>query len=269
MRRSIALAQNYLRNTDAVISIVRASSIDNTDTVYEIGPGNGIITRELSKTAGRVIAIEKDRNLARKLKTELKGMHNIEIHASDFLDYQIEHSEYKIFSNIPFNITAAIMKKILYGRTPATEAYLIMQKEAAQKFSGYPSETQFSILAKPWFAFDIIRNFERKDFEPMPDVDTALLHVTKRKRPLVARGNTTLYRNFVKRGFGAWKKHLKAAYKDVFTYVQWKTLSKNLHFPLKATPTQLTFKQWLRVFDFYCEHAHQENQGHEAHKPES
>ena len=258
MRKSIALAQNYLKDPGTVAAIVRASSIDSADTVYEIGPGNGIITRELAKIAGRVIAIEKDRNLALKLKAQFQRTPNVKLHASDFLDHRIEHSEYKLFSNIPFNITAAIIRKILYGENPVKEAYLIMQKEAAQKFAGHPDETQFSILAKPWFSFSIIREFERADFEPVPDVDVVLLHVQRRKNPLVLQENAMTYNDFIRKGFGAWKKHLKAAYKNVFTYVQWKTLSQNLHFPIKATPTQLTFEQWLGVFKFYLGNVHKE-----------
>ena len=258
MHKSIALAQNCLKNPKIVAAIVKASSINNADTVYEIGPGTGMITRELAKTAGRVIAIEKDRTLATRLQAEFDCIPNVEVHASDFLAYRIECSEYKLFSNIPFNITAAIMRKILRGKNPAEEAYLIMQKEAAQKFAGEPKETQFSILAKPWFNFAIIREFERADFEPIPDVDTVLLHVRKRKKPLVSHEDTMIYQRFVKAGFGAWRKHLKAAYKNVFTYVQWKTLAQNLCFPLKATPTQLTFEQWLGVFNFYLCNVHKE-----------
>jgi 23S rRNA (adenine-N6)-dimethyltransferase len=142
------------------------------------------------------------------------------------------------------------MRKLLYGKEPPKEAYLIMQKEAAEKFSGKPLETQFSILAKPWARFAIIRNFKSTDFTPVPKVDIVLLHVEQRGRPLVSAQNSIIYQRFVKHGFGVWKKHLKAAYEPVFTYVQWKKLSRQLHFPLKATPTQLSFEQWLGLFNF-------------------
>jgi 23S rRNA (adenine-N6)-dimethyltransferase len=126
-----------------------------------------------------------------------------------------------------------------------------MQKEAAEKFAGKPVETQFSVLAKPWFSFRITRKFKASDFKPMPKVDVVLLHIAQRERSLVCAENAKIYQRFVRHGFGAWKQHLKAAYKSVFTYLQWRKISRDLHFPLKATPTQLTFEQWLKLFDFY------------------
>lgn len=259
MRKRILLAQNNFRNPRLVASIVRASSLDKKDIVYEIGPGTGIITRELAKIAKKVIVVEKDSNLVKKLRAKFGDIYNVEIHEADFLNYRMENSEYKMFSNIPFNITAAIMRKIFYGKNPPEEAYLVIQKEAAEKFSGERGETQFSILAKPWFSFEIVRTFKSTDFEPVPKVEVVLLHVEKRKRALVSPENVIIYQKFVKHGFGAWKKHLKAAYKRTFTYVQWKKLSKDLHFPLTATPTQLTFEQWLGLFNFYVKNVYKEN----------
>ena len=261
MRKRILLAQNNFRNSKLVASIVRASSINKADIVYEIGPGTGIITRELTTIAKRVIVIEKDGNLVKKLRIKFRDNQNVTIHEADFLKYRIKDTEYKVFSNIPFNITSDIVRKILYGKNLPQEAYLVMQKEAAEKFSGEPAETQFSILAKPWFRFSIMRKFESTDFEPMPKVDVVLLHVQKRNKSLVSPGNAIVYQRFVKYGFGAWKRHLKAAYKRIFTYVQWKTLSRDLHFPLTATPTQLTFKQWLGLFDFFLKNVYKEKEG--------
>lgn len=262
MRKRILLAQNFFKDSSLVASIVKASSLDKTDIVYEIGPGTGIITRELVKTVKKVIVIEKDNNLAKKLRAQFEDIQNIEIHEADFLKYRIENTEYKIFSNIPFNITSDIMRKILHGGNPPHEAYLVMQREAAEKFSGEPVETQFSILSKPWFSFNIMRKFKPTDFVPIPKVDVVLLHIGKRSKPLVSPENATIYQKFVKHGFGAWKKHLKAAYKKTFTYVQWKRLSRDLHFPPTATPTQLTFEQWLGLFSFYLKNVYIKNKIH-------
>jgi 23S rRNA (adenine-N6)-dimethyltransferase len=245
-----SLAQNFLTKSHLAALLVDESSICSNDVVVEIGPGAGILTRELSKRAKKVMAIEKDFGLHLKLKKKFALHDNVILYNADFLRFHINESSYKVFSNIPFNVTSAIMRKLLYGKEPPKEAYLIMQKEAAEKFSGKPLETQFSILAKPWARFAIIRNFKSTDFTPVPKVDIVLLHVEQRGRPLVSAQNSIIYQRFVKHGFGVWKKHLKAAYEPVFTYVQWKKLSRQLHFPLKATPTQLSFEQWLGLFNF-------------------
>lgn len=251
IRKRIRLAQNFFRDPRLVALIVADSSIGKDDVVYEIGPGEGIITKELAARAGTIIAIEKDPVLVAELQKKFHVMKNVHIYAGDFLRYPIKEKCYKIFSNIPFNITADVVKGILFGGNPPQEAYLIVQKEAAEKFSGLPNETEASILAKPWFSIETIREFRRIDFEPVPSVDVVLLHIIKRKESLVAPEETERYRRFIGFGFETWKKDLKTVYKQVFTYEQWKRLSRDLSFPLKATPTELTFEQWLGLFRYF------------------
>lgn len=251
VRKRIQLAQNFFRDQRLVASIVAASSLRKDDVVYEIGPGEGIITRDLAECAGKVIAIEKDATLAIRLRDKFRDRDNVGVHDGDFLRYRIEEKKYKIFSNIPFNITAEVVKRILFGENPPDEAYLVLQKEAAGKFSGDPAETEVSVLAKPWFAFKVLREFRRTDFEPVPSVDVVFLHIARREQPLVPPANAQSYRKFVQFGFEAWKKDLKTAYKHVFTYEQWKRLSKNLSFSLKATPAELRFEQWLGLFEYF------------------
>lgn len=251
VRKRMRLAQNFFRDRGLVASVVANSSLNKDDAVYEIGPGEGIITRELAECVGKVVAIEKDAVLAAQLRGRFRGKGNVQIHEGDFLGYRIGDRDYKIFSNIPFNITAEVVKVILFGENPPKEAYLVVQKEAAEKFSGAPHETEVSVLAKPWFVLRILREFHRTDFEPVPSVDVVLFHIAKREPPLVSSENAWEYRKFVQFGFGAWKKSLKTAYKRVFTYEQWKRLSKNLTFHLKATPTELTFSQWRGLFEYF------------------
>jgi 23S rRNA (adenine-N6)-dimethyltransferase len=251
IRKRIRLAQNFFREQKLVSLIVANSSINKEDIVYEIGPGEGIITRELAERAGKVIAIEKDITLVELLRSKFREYNNIEIIKDDFLRYRIKERKYKIFSNIPFNITSKIIKAILFGENPPEEAYLIVQKEAAEKFIGRPIETEVSVLAKPWFILEILYEFQRTDFEPVPSVDVVLLYIAKRKQPLVSFENAVSYKKFIKFGFETWSKDLKTTYKHVFTYEQWKRLSKNLSFPLKATPKELTFEQWLGLFKYF------------------
>lgn len=266
LHKQICLAQNFLRNPKLVRRLVRMSTIAPSDTVYEIGPGNGIITAALASVAGRVIAIEKDPELVRRLRERFCLVHNVEIVEQDFLDYSLRTrpgnaalsltarrqtgaSEYKIFANIPYNITAQILRKILRERSNLAEGYLILQKEAAMKFSGSPRETLFSIEAKPFFEFQILYQLRRIDFCPVPHVDSVLLSIKRRSRPLIETQDVARYRSFVEYGFGRWKPNLKLSFKNVFTYKQWKRLARDLDFPLNATPTELSFEQWLGLYD--------------------
>src|SRR6185369_5283806 len=98
------LAQNFLRSSKLVHRLVEKSSIGPQDTVVEIGPGHGIITAELARVAKRVIAIEKDRRLAERLRNRFQERPNVEIVESDFLEFPLPNYKYKIFANIPYNV---------------------------------------------------------------------------------------------------------------------------------------------------------------------
>ncbi|HJP92090.1 MAG TPA: 23S ribosomal RNA methyltransferase Erm [Pyrinomonadaceae bacterium] len=254
-RKRISLAQNFLRSPKLVRRLVGMSTIGPSDTVYEIGPGNGIITATLARIAGQVIAIEKDPDLVHRLRERFRLLDNVEIVEEDFLNYsfrtrpgQTRLSEYKIFANIPYNRTAQILRKIVCEQSKLSEGYLVLQKEAAKKFSGSPRETLFSILVKPFFEFQILAHLRRTDFWPMPDVDSVLLLIKRRTRPLIETQDVTLYREFVQYGFGRCKPNLKLAFKNVFAYKQWKRLARDLDFPLNAMPTELSFEQWLGLY---------------------
>lgn len=249
--KQFILAQNFLRDSRTVRSLLTVSSIRLVDTVYEIGPGRGIITAELARTACKVIAIEKDPALVLLLRERFRGAGNVEIVEGDFLQYRIPEQAYKIFANIPFNRTAEIVRKILIDAPVVEEAYLVMQKEAGERFCGRSKETQFSVLVKPSFHLQIIRELRRSDFTPVPNVDAVLLYIKKRRSPLVIEEDMVLYRKFVCFGFQGWKTNLKVRFRLVFTYRQWKRLSKTLHFSLDVTPSELTFEQWLGLFDCF------------------
>ena len=260
--KRMMLAQNFLKSSKLVCSLLAGSSIEPSDVVYEIGPGRGIITAALARIARKVVAVEKDPDLAQFLRRRFQGDGNVNIVTSDYLQYYIPDREYKIFANIPFNMTADIVRKILYTPPVPQEAYLIMQKEAAQKFSGSPRETQFSVLAKPLFDIRILQQLRRTDFEPVPHVDSVLLQIKKRRVALVRREDVFLYRCFVRYGFGMWKHSLKLIFKPVFTYPQWKRLSANLRFPLDAIPSGLTFEQWLGLFECFKQRVPRNKQAH-------
>lgn len=246
--KQIRLAQNFLTSPKLVRRLVALSSIGPEDTVYEIGPGNGIITAALSRIAKRVIAIEKDSQLVQRLRERFRLLENVEIVECDFLAYSLQSPAAKVFANIPYNQTARIMRKILYERSNLDEAYLILQKEAAHKFSGSSRETLCSLRAKPFFEFQILTRLRRTDSRPMPNVESVLLSIRRRERPLLKPRDVAQFRDFVQYGFQRWKPNLKLAYKHVFTYKQWKRLARELGFPLNATATELSFEQWLDLY---------------------
>ena len=244
-RKRLSLAQNFLTSEKLVRRLVEKAGIDPGDTVIDIGAGRGIITTELARHARRVIAIEKDPRLARELRVRFRNQSSVEVVECDFIRYRMAEDDYKVFASIPYNQTAAIVRKLLDSpRRSPSQAFLIMQKEPARKFAGIPHETLFSLLAKPYFELDIVHHLRRTDFQPPPDVDSVMLRIVRRPRPVI-NGD---WASFVSYGFKRYKPNLRLAYKDVFSYKRWKTLARELGFDLNATPSELRFEQWMGLF---------------------
>ena len=251
---SIKYSQNFLRGPGLVREIINKSSIGPTDVVYEIGPGKGIITDQLAKRCAKVIGVEKDRGLCQRLQGQFSGNDKVEVRCGDFLAHSLPgKGEYKVFSNIPFNLTAEIIAKLTTANNPPADTYLIVQEEAAKKFAGSPygSERQYSLLLKPWFELKILHHFRQDDFYPIPRVKIVLLQIRRREQPLVKEEHVQPYRDFVVYGFNQWKDTFKKALGKIFTHEQFKRLARNLKFDLSAVPTDLNFEQWLGLFEYF------------------
>jgi 23S rRNA (adenine-N6)-dimethyltransferase len=252
--RRISHSQNFLRSARLVETLVEDSSIGNDDVVYEIGPGKGIITRALARRAKAVVAIEADTELYARLVEHLSDLHNVTIHRGDFLQYRLPDKLYKVFANIPFDLSADIIRKLTDADVAPTEAYLIVQEQAAQKYAGTPygRETLFSVLRRPWFEFSVVHRLNKWDFEPVPNVSAVLLRIKLRLPPLVSASQAALYRDFVAYGFTSLRPTLKKAFKHLFGHVEFLRLADELGFARSAKPTDLAFDQWLNLFKYFA-----------------
>ncbi len=251
IRQSILYAQNFLKDSRLIASLLEGSSISSDDLVYEIGPGKGIITEQLALCCKQVVAIEKDPHLAALLLQKFVEEPQVTIHQGDFLHYHLPRHPYKVFANIPFNITAAIVAKLTVWEYAPLDAYLIMQREAAEMFLGKPHETLRTILLKPEFEMEIVHRFERKDFIPAPRVDVVMLRLRKRGPPLIQHTERQCFRDFVVHVFTAWRPTLKSTLKSIFTRQQLKDMKRVLGIDLDGTPTSLSFEQWLHLFEYF------------------
>jgi 23S rRNA (adenine-N6)-dimethyltransferase len=251
IRQSVFYSQNFLKDPCLVASLLDSCSIEDEDVVYEIGPGKGIITQQLALRYKQVIAIEKDPRLAGLLRQQFAHRPNVTIYTGDFLHYCLPRQPYKVFANIPFNITTAIVARLTATEHPPEDAYLTMQKEAAEMFLGKPHESLRTILLKPWFEMTIVHNFKRRDFIPAPRVDVVMLRLRKRGPPLLRSADRQPFRDFVTHIFTAWQPTLESTLKSMFTRHQLKYIQRGLGIELDATPTFLSFEQWLNLFTYF------------------
>lgn len=247
------LSQHFLRSRSLAARLVAQSSISNNDLVVEIGPGRGILTRELARRCSKLIAVEKDRNLLRGLISGFERQPNVKVVGGDFLQFPLPDVEYKVFSNIPFSRTAAIVRRFVEDPRPPLEAHLIVQKEAAERFAGrpYASETQASLRIKPWWHVEIIDRLRRDDFDPAPSVDPVVLWLARRQMPLVPDHESRIYREFISESFGRGGRSVSKCLNRVLTRRQLRRLARDLKFDTSGTPSSLHFDQWLGIYRFF------------------
>ncbi len=249
-RKRQQLGQNFLKNPALAGYLIRKVGITAHDTVLEIGPGRGNITARLAEAAQKVIAVEKDGSVIELLKMNVAKYTNVHLEQTDFMRFSMREQRYKVFSNIPFSLTSAVVKKLLFLKFPPDETYLFTQKEAAWRLSGNRQEYELSVLTKPWFTYEIVHTFKRSDFSPEPGVDVVLLAIRKREAPLLEEKFKTMYADFVHYAFSRQKKNLMANLNKLFTYPQWKRLAHDLDFVTNVDIRELTPQQWVGLFNF-------------------
>ena len=194
---NIKHSQNEVVNKKVIEKLVNQSSITGGDLVYDIGAGSGVISEAALKKGARVIAFERDVQYYSGYKQRLIDNDRFELYIIDFLEWEVPRDQkYKVFSNIPFFHTAEIINKLLLSENIPEDCYLIIQKEAAEKYTGTFGETLMSLLIKPLFWIDIIYHFRGKDFHPIPSVDVVLLQAEKRASQLIPDQFYSLYKDF-------------------------------------------------------------------------
>jgi 23S rRNA (adenine-N6)-dimethyltransferase len=248
LRPSIRYAQNFLRDPRLAASLLDRFDLARDSSVYEIGPGTGVMTEQLALRYRQVVAIEIDPRLAGLLRRRFADRPNVTIYEGDFLRYRLPHAPYQVVANIPFNVTSAIVTKLTAAECPPENAYLTMQREAADALVGKPHESLRTILLQPWFAMEIVHHFQRTDFIPAPRVDVVMLRQRKRGPPLVRRADRQCFRDFVAHVFTAWQPTIEETLKRICARRYLDTVRRGLNFDVDVPPTSLTLEQWLELF---------------------
>ncbi len=184
-----SLGQNFLKDEAVLQHIIEAANLSKEDVVIEVGPGKGALTELLAKVCKKVIAIELDDRLIESLHTKFVDDKNVEIVHDDILkinlpelvmSYGLQDSGYKVVANIPYYITAPIIRLFLETKIPPNEVIFMVQKEVAERIVAKPGA--MSILAvsvqyyaKAQFLFTVFK----ESFDPVPKVDSAIIRITR------------------------------------------------------------------------------------------
>ncbi len=227
-------SQHFLQDPHLVHELIGHTNIKKRDTVLDIGAGSGSITSVLARKVQSVIAVESDPIVLKKLRSNTAQFDNITIIESDIADVTLPTTPYKVFSNIPFHLSAAILRQLAGSATPPTAMYIIAQKQFARKLildKGDHFKGMLGAQLTAQYAARIRRPLRRTDFRPPPNVDTVLLELRLREEPLIAPVHFHRYRDFVER-----------CYRDLPYFARYSKLER---------PSQLLTDDWIALFQHY------------------
>ena len=245
LRRKL-FSQNFLHSRKLVNKLLRDSSIGKNDLVLEIGPGRGIITKQLFHQAQHVIAVEIDTHWYNYLRQKFGERENLTLYSADILNFKLPSLPYKIFANIPFSIEGKIIRQLIDAKNPPEDCYLVIMKEFAYRLAAPYHDNMFSIMHKPWFDFSIYYHFRRTDFTPVPKVDVVMLRFTKRREPLLPLNEKQRFQKFVEIGFN-YGSPVSKNLKQIFGNKSLVALNK-LGIGRQIKPSKLALQQWINLY---------------------
>lgn len=208
-----SLGQHWLRDDDALKSMVGAAEIKKGDTVLEVGPGLGTLTAELVKTATKVIAVEFDGLLATELPFRVPA-ENLAVVHEDILKFDLESlpKSYKVVANIPYYLTSNLLRRLCETPNPFSKAALLVQKEVAERVAAEAGQTSLlSISVQYYCDVELGQVVPAVLFEPSPKVDSQILKLTYRVEPLFAEVDSKKFFRLVKAGFSERRKKLRSS----------------------------------------------------------
>jgi len=221
MRPKKSLSQNFLYDPVILGRIVSTAGVTGDDTVLEIGPGPGTLTRVLLEKAGRVIAVEFDHELARRLASDMAGTDNLSLFEGDFMKFPLDKIDgpFKVVANIPYHITTPIIFRLLQERARLVSLTLTVQKELADRAAAPPGSKTYGVLSVMMQYHGIVSRafvIPAGAFRPAPKVDSACLHVEITERPTVEVPDPGAFREMVKAAFSQRRKTLANSLKQLY-----------------------------------------------------
>jgi len=219
------LGQHFLVDEGVLERIVDAAELGPTDVVLEIGPGLGVLTRELAGKAGWVVAVELDTRLALVLKKELASFNNVAIVNQDILKTSpaslLEglppdfpgigdgRLGYKVVANLPYYITSAVLRHFLEAQFKPRLMVVMVQKEVAEAIVAQPGDMSLLAISVQFYGRpDIISYVPASSFYPAPEVDSAILKIGLYPQPPVSVADREGFFGLVRAGFSARRKQL-------------------------------------------------------------
>jgi 16S rRNA (adenine1518-N6/adenine1519-N6)-dimethyltransferase len=214
MRPKRSLGQNFLNNVGIAEKMASLADIGIQDTVVEVGPGGGMLTRVLLKYASEVIAIEKDDKLFEQLNEGLRDYSGLQLIHQDILESDlglIVPDGAKIVSNLPYNIATQLIMRLVDHAKRITSVVVMIQKEVGQRICAHVGDKTYSLLSVIIAAgFDASPGFivGPNNFFPQPKVDSQVIKLIPKSSP-IPQSDMEVFWRVVAKAFGQRRKTLR------------------------------------------------------------
>ena len=214
-----SLGQNFLIDTNVIDRILEGARVKEGDYVIEVGPGIGTLTKEMGRSAEKVVAIEIDKTLIPILEETLADFPNIEVINQDILKVNVQElvkeklngGPVKLVANLPYYITTPIVMKFLEEDIPVTDIVVMVQKEVADRMNAKPNTKDYgalSVAVQYYCDTEIVAKAPRHMFMPQPNVDSTVIGLHVREEQIYHVDNEDIFFKTVKASFGQRRKTL-------------------------------------------------------------
>ncbi|MBI4786869.1 MAG: ribosomal RNA small subunit methyltransferase A [Chloroflexi bacterium] len=213
--------QNFLTDRRILTSIADAADVNARDTVLEIGPGLGHLTRVLATRAAHVVAVEVDADLADRLQNQFLGELNIIIYHGDILQREpaewiwagnIPAPRFKVVANLPYYITSAILRHLLEADRKPSVVVVMVQRQVAQRMMAKPPDMNLLAVSVQFYArVRLVRTIAPGAFYPKPKVESAVVRLDVYDTPPLHVADPSDFFELVRAGFGERRKQLRNA----------------------------------------------------------
>jgi 16S rRNA (adenine1518-N6/adenine1519-N6)-dimethyltransferase len=216
LRPDPRLGQNFLIDESALLKVVQAAEIQPDETVLEIGPGLGSLTRHLARASRQVVAVELDHRLLPLLSQVLSEFPNTKIITGDILGFDpaeiIPAGEYLVAANIPYNITSALIRHLLEAGRRPSRVILTVQREVAERICAAPGSMSLLALSVQLYGLPKIHaRIPAGAFYPAPKVDSAVVRVDLYPTSRLTPPQVQSFFRLAKAGFSQKRKTLRNA----------------------------------------------------------
>ena len=260
--------QNFLIDTHVLDKIIQSANITEDDMVLEIGPGIGTMTQYLAQAAGKVIAVEIDKNLIPILEDTLSGYDNVRVINEDVLkldlkkiaDEENNGKPVKVVANLPYYITTPIIMGLFENEVPVESITVMVQKEVADRMQTGPGNKDYGALslAVQYYADPyIVANVPPNCFMPRPKVGSAVIRLTRHAAPPVKVDNEKWMFDIIRASFNQRRKTLANGLKNSqelqFTKEQVEQAITECGLPLNIRGEALTLEQFAALADIFVD----------------